>query len=132
IELRRQGLVVGQNDGCAVELLDDLGHGVGLTRTGYTQQNLVLFAGMHAPRQLVDGLALIAFGLVVAGQSEVHGSPLRKNPPRRHGGTEELEVTTSSSLSPSIQSRKGRLKIARHSRAGSAFTRIRVPLSRDG
>ena len=48
--------------------------GVGLARSGYAQQHLMLLAVKNAPDKRFDGLSLIALGLVVADQLEVHGS----------------------------------------------------------
>jgi len=44
IKLRRQSLVMGQNQGGAIDLFNHLGHGVCLARPGHAQQYLVLFA----------------------------------------------------------------------------------------
>ena len=41
-ELGGQGLVVGQDQGGALDLLDDLGHGIGLTGAGDAQQDLLI------------------------------------------------------------------------------------------
>ena len=64
IELRRQSLVVRQNQRRPIELLDDLGHRVRLARTGHAQQHLVLLAIEDAPRQRLDGRSLVALRLV--------------------------------------------------------------------
>ena len=53
-------------------LLDDLGHGVGLARAGHPQQHLVLFRVEDAAHELLDGASLVALGLVVALQFEIH------------------------------------------------------------
>ncbi len=76
-ELGGEGLVVGEDEGGAVELLDDLGHGEGLARAGDAEQDLVLLAGGNAGDELVDGAALIAARLVVTDQLKVHSVPVR-------------------------------------------------------
>ena len=48
VELGGQGLVVGEDEGRAVELLDDLGHGEGFAGAGDAEQDLVLVAGVEA------------------------------------------------------------------------------------
>ena len=63
-QLGRQCLVMGQHQGGALDLLDDLGHGKGLAGAGDAQQHLLLQSVLDALRQRVDGLGLIAGGLV--------------------------------------------------------------------
>src|SRR3989338_3957130 len=58
-ELGGQGLVVGQHEGGAVDLLDDLGHGVGLAGAGDAEQHLVLFGVAETAPQGLDGLGLV-------------------------------------------------------------------------
>ena len=65
IELCRQGFVMGQHHGRTVQLLNDLGHGVGLARSGNAQQYLVLLAGIDAASQFSNGVYLVALGLVI-------------------------------------------------------------------
>ena len=74
-ELGSQGLVVGQHQGRAVEPLDDVGHGEGLAGAGDAQHHLLMKAQLDAPGQGLDGLRLVAGGLVGGVQLEVHGSP---------------------------------------------------------
>ena len=73
IELRGQRLVVGQDQGGAVGLLDHLGHGEGLAGAGNAEQHLVLFAGGQALHKLVDGARLVAPRLVAGDELKVHG-----------------------------------------------------------
>ena len=47
VELGGEGLVVREDEGGAVDLLDDLGHGEGLAGAGDAEQDLVLFAGVR-------------------------------------------------------------------------------------
>src|SRR6185312_4428112 len=72
VELRGQGLVVGQHQRWAIELLNYLGHGVGLARAGHAKKHLVLLSRVDAAIQFVDGATLIAFGLVIARDPEIH------------------------------------------------------------
>ena len=71
VELRRQGLVVGQNQRGTVDLLDHLGHGEGLARTGDAQQDLVLVAVKDTAGERLDGFLLVAAGCVVGNELEV-------------------------------------------------------------
>ena len=69
IELRGQRLVGGENQGRALGLLDDVGHGEGLARAGDAEQDLVALACVHLSHKLGDGGGLIAlrhkFGLEI-------------------------------------------------------------------
>ena len=62
IKLRRQRLVRGQDDGGALSLLDDLGHGEGLAGAGCAQQNLILLALLDPRGELGDRGGLVAGG----------------------------------------------------------------------
>ena len=55
VELRGQGLVVGQNERGAIGCLNDFGHGKSLAGAGYAKQNLVLLTVENAARQGFDG-----------------------------------------------------------------------------
>ena len=58
IELGGEGLVVGEDEGGAVGLLDDLGHGEGLAGAGDAEQDLVFSTpGARAARGVVTGAA---------------------------------------------------------------------------
>ena len=72
VELGGEGLVVGEDEGGAVGLLDDLGHGEGLAGAGDAEEDLVLFAGGEAVDELVDGAGLVALGLVGGDELKVH------------------------------------------------------------
>ena len=63
-QLGRQGLVVGQNQGGPLGLLDHLRHGKGLAGAGDAQQDLLLQPVLNALRQSGDGLGLVAGRLV--------------------------------------------------------------------
>ena len=65
VELCRQGLVVGHDDGRALGALDHVGHGKGLAGTGHAEQGLVRQAILDALDQLLDGLRLVAGRLVI-------------------------------------------------------------------
>jgi len=73
IELGGEGLVVGEDEGGTVGLLDDLGHGEGLAGAGDAEQDLMLFSGGEAVHELIDGAGLVALGCVVGDQLKVHG-----------------------------------------------------------
>ena len=72
VELGGEGFVVGHDDGGAVGRLDYLGHGVGFARAGDAKQNLMLLAVEDASGERVDRRALVALGLVVADETEIH------------------------------------------------------------
>ncbi len=63
-QLGGQGLVVGQHQGGALHLLDDLGHGEGLARAGDAQQGLLVQPHLNAVGQGLNGLRLVAGGLI--------------------------------------------------------------------
>jgi hypothetical protein len=63
---------VGQDQGRASGLLDELGHGVGFAGAGDSEQNLVLFAVQYAAEKLIDGGCLISARLVVDAQMKSH------------------------------------------------------------
>ena len=66
-----QGLVVRQHQGGPVHLLNDGGHGEGLTGAGNAQQGLLMQSPVDAVHQLFNGLRLIAGGLVFGYQFEM-------------------------------------------------------------
>jgi hypothetical protein len=72
VELGGQGLVVCEDEGRTVELLDDLGHREGLAGAGDAEEDLVFFAGVEAGDKLADGSGLVALGLVGCRELEVH------------------------------------------------------------
>ena len=78
-ELGRQGLVVGQNQGGPVGLLNDIGHGEGLAGTGDAQHDLLVKAQLQTAAQLLNGLRLIAGGLVRGVKFKIHGVLLYDN-----------------------------------------------------
>ena len=92
IELRSQSFVVRQDQRRAIELLNHLSHSVGLARTSYSEQHLVLLAGINAMGELVYGACLVAFRLVVAGNTKIHLFPWS---PRRREGAEKIPSDTS-------------------------------------
>ncbi len=66
VELRGQCLIVGQDQGRPVRLLDDLGHRKGFSRARHAQQHLMFVAGFQPPPKLLDRSGLIAARLIVA------------------------------------------------------------------
>ncbi len=70
IELGGEGLVVRENQGRALGLLDHLGHGEGLARAGDAEQDLVGFVAPDALGELGDGGGLVAGGGIVADELE--------------------------------------------------------------
>ncbi len=65
VELRRERLVRGQNDGRALCRLDHLGHGEGLSRAGDAEQHLIALARGEAVDQVRDRRRLVSGRLVV-------------------------------------------------------------------
>ena len=71
VQLRRQGLVVGQHQRRALELLHHIGHRIGLARAGYSQQGLVHPVGLlESPDQGFDRLRLVAGRFEIGYQFE--------------------------------------------------------------
>ena len=60
VELRGEGLVVGEDEGRAVGLLDDPGQCGGLPRAGGSKQDLVVEPLAEAVDQALDRLGLVA------------------------------------------------------------------------
>jgi hypothetical protein len=71
-ELGGESFIVREDDGGAVDVLDDLGHRECFARTGDAEKHLMALAVGEAADELRDGFGLIAAGLVVAGQLEFH------------------------------------------------------------
>jgi len=67
VELGGEGLVVREDEGGALDLLDDLGHGEGLAGAGDAEEGLIFFTGGEAGDQLCDGVGLVALGFVGGG-----------------------------------------------------------------
>ena len=59
-QLRRQSLVVGDDQGRLAYLVDDLGHGISLACTGSAQQHLTVHALLQSLYQFGNGLGLVA------------------------------------------------------------------------
>ena len=72
VELCRQCLVVAEDERGTLHAGDDIGHGEGLARAGHSEQCLRLGAVVYPLRQLVDGLRLVARGLVLRIEFEIH------------------------------------------------------------
>src|SRR6185437_9169459 len=71
-KLRRERLIVRQDDGRPIDRLDYLRHRERLARAGDAQQHLVPLAILHPVHELRDGLRLIPAWLVIAGKPEIH------------------------------------------------------------
>ena len=71
VELGGEGLVVGQDQGRAVDPVQDRGDGEGLAAARHPEQHLVLVAAKDPRGQLVDGPRLVALRLEVADQLEM-------------------------------------------------------------
>ena len=65
VELRRQGLVVGNDEGRLLKLLDHVRHGEGLSGSGHAHQRLKLISLPETLHQLFDGLRLVPGGLII-------------------------------------------------------------------
>src|ERR1700690_3919065 len=72
-ELRRQRLVVADDEDGPVAPGDDVGHGERLSRARDPEERLVPVARGDGPDQLFDGLRLVARRRVLGGQLEKHG-----------------------------------------------------------
>ena len=70
VKLRREGLVVGDDQRRALGLFDDAGGGKGLARAGQAQEHLARLATIYRVGELRDGDRLIASRLVVRDQLE--------------------------------------------------------------
>ncbi len=68
VQLGRQGLVVGDDQGGTVCPGDDVGHGEGFPGAGDADKNLVPIIFSHTPGQALDGLGLIPPGLEITDQ----------------------------------------------------------------
>jgi hypothetical protein len=65
----------GADEGGAVGLGDDGGHGEGLAGAGDAEKDLIFFAGGEAREELGDGAGLVALGLVGVNRLSVWRSP---------------------------------------------------------
>jgi hypothetical protein len=72
VELGGEGLVVREDEGGALQLFDDLGHGEGLAGAGDAEEDLILLSGVDAGDEFGDGSGLVALGFVGGGELEVH------------------------------------------------------------
>ena len=89
IELGGQGLVRRQDQGRALQMLDDMGHGEGLARAGDAQQDLVALLALEPGDELDDGLGLVARGLVVGDDLEGHAPGRPRRPADEGQGARE-------------------------------------------
>ena len=76
-KLRRQGLVVRNDEGWHLHPLDDIRHGEGFARAGDAEEHLLPRPPADAVHELVDGLGLVPGGLVGGFDPEVHGVKIR-------------------------------------------------------
>ena len=72
VELCGQRLVVAEDERGLLHALYHVGHGEGLARTRHAEQRLGVGSGSDGARQLVDGLRLVARGLVLRMKLEIH------------------------------------------------------------
>jgi len=70
IELRRERLVGGEDQGRLLHRLDHLGHGEGLARAGDAKQHLIAVLGADAAHEFGDRGGLVAGGLVLGHDLE--------------------------------------------------------------
>ena len=56
-----------------LEALDDIGHGERLARAGDAQERLELGAGSEIRDELFDRFGLVAGGLILTFEAELHG-----------------------------------------------------------
>ena len=75
-QLRRQRLVVRDDQRRPLRRADDIGHGERLARSGHAQQHLIAQPVLEALRQLLDGLRLIPLRLKPAVQFKHRRIPL--------------------------------------------------------
>ncbi len=73
IQLRRQGLVVGEHQRGSLHLLDDVRDREGLAGARDAQQRLVSQAALQPVDEFFDRLGLVAGGRVICKQFEAHG-----------------------------------------------------------
>ena len=78
VELRGEGLVMGEDERGAIDGADDLGHGEGFAGAGDAEQDLVFVAGLEAGDEFADGTRLVALGLVLGDELEVHPCRIAK------------------------------------------------------
>ena len=67
VELGGESFVMSEDDGRAIDLLDQLRDGEGLAGAGDAEENLVAIAVIDAANELGDGLGLVAPRFVVTG-----------------------------------------------------------------
>ena len=101
VQLCGEGLVVGQHQGRAVEVGEDVRHGERLARARDAQQRLIAVAPREALGQLADGARLVPRRRVGGNEVERHpqkvnrraaalGDPTRGGPPRSRPSTAGL------------------------------------------
>jgi len=72
VKLRREGLVMRNDERRPIELADDIRHREGLPRPGHAEERLMAIPRLDRLEQLGDGLALIAARLVIGLELERH------------------------------------------------------------
>jgi hypothetical protein len=82
VELRREGLVVGEDEGRSLDPLDHLRHRVGLARAGDAEQRLMLQPRIEAIGQFSDRFRLVAGRLEGRVNSEIRHVFLLLSRPR--------------------------------------------------
>src|ERR1700730_17827062 len=71
-KLRGESLVVRQDDGGAINLLDHLGHGERFAGTSDTEQDLVAVSVIYPTDEIGNRFGLVAARLVITGKLKVH------------------------------------------------------------
>jgi hypothetical protein len=70
VDPSRQGFVVRNHQGGPVQVPDHIGHGEGFPRARHSEQGLEIRAAAELVHDAIDGLGLIARGLIGSGQAE--------------------------------------------------------------
>ena len=101
VKLRRQRLVVRNDERRLVHVSNDIGDGEGFSRTGDAEQRLMLRAGDNAGGQLFNRLRLVAGGRVIGNEFE-HALKLRpqRGSVKRNGTPSDINQTAKSGLRP--------------------------------
>ena len=79
IELRRQRLVVTQNDCRAVKLSDNICHRKGLTRTRHTHKGIMRHTTLNRLYELGNGFGLISRRQIFRDEFEIHITKICNN-----------------------------------------------------
>ena len=86
VELCREGLVMAQDKGRAVEVRHHVGYGEGLARARHAEQHLIVQSHFHAFDQRFDRFGLVARGRIIRHEFEIHAAKVTKNSLRNDKG----------------------------------------------